>query len=907
MYSHGCHRDREPIVARPSTRATLSMALRGLRAAAMAVLLVSLAACSVFSDSHESPGAAAVLRSNLSVASAALAAGQPAVAHKLYLTLAERFNDAPEPVLGLGYVALQANDLDAAHDYFLNAAELAYETPSIRAEALLGAGRIALAQGDTPRAREYLGEARDLEQGKPSAMWIENGLAVAAVLDKDYETAEAHYTEALKRSSGHPQIVANLVRMLIATGRVEDAAQLYGERNPTYWEEHDERALPLLIEEARAHQSMHRLNPDLLLHWSSFESLRLPPRDGAVTAGSIELVGVLGLALRLADESALIMSSAAKAPYAAPVPAALPSTSSGLPPAYPLQLPSAATLMKGDIEEPMFEADEDESLPLSGFAIVVGQSRQWQLDGEAQAVATAAPEVADVQLLSPNVLYVIGKSVGRTSVAVLSADGSVWKQDVSVVLNLEPLHALLAREPDLSGVRARSIPRGVALTGEVDSSVADRAFRLAAASLPEGTWIENDMSVAPQDLEPLRELLAYESDMQEIHVRKVARGIALTGIVGSIATAERASRLATASMPEAMLVENNLRVEPDPEPLRALLAEEPEFRDVSVQRLARGVALAGEVDSAATADRMLRLAAASLPEETLIENNVRITGPQQVNLEVQIAEVQRSIAEDLGLNWEVFGSSRDPLGFGFRIGRASGTGPVPPERLGGGVLNAFPESIPSTVVDGLVSPSFILQRAWDNIGVTGVVDALAKAGMANVLARPNVTAISGETASFFSGGEYPLPTGYKDGTVTYSYRKYGVLLDFIPTIIDSGRIELKVRPEVSEPSRDNSIQITTGVNIPVINVRRAETTIEVADGESIVIAGLFRSATNDVQSGVPLLKDLPLIGGLFGHNSTRSDELELIVTVTARLVQSGPAPDATGLVTAPSRTSNYYY
>ena len=899
MYSHGCHRDREPIVARPSTRATLSVALRGLRAAAMAVLLVSLAACSVFSDSHESPGSAAMLRSNSSVASAALAAGQPAVAHKLYLSLAERFDDAPEPVLGLGYVALQANDLDAANDYFLNAAELAYETPAIRAEALLGAGRIALAQGDTPRAREYLGEARDLEQGAPSAMWIENGLAVAAALDKDYETAEAHYTEALKRSTGHPQIVANLVRMLIASGRVEEAAQRYDERNPSYWEEHDERALPLLIEEARAQQSLQRLNPDLLLHWSSFESLPLPPRDGARAAGPIELAGVLGLALRLADESSLVMSLAAEAPHAAsiPTPAALPSAPSGLPPAYPLQLPSAATLMKGDIEEPMFEADEDESLPPSDFAVVLGQSRQWHLDGEAQAVATAAPEVADVQLLSPNVLYVIGKSVGRTSVAVLSDDGSVWMQDVSVVLDLEPLHALLAREPDLSDVRARSISRGVALTGEVDSSVADRALRLATASLPEGTWIENDMTVAPQDLEPLRELLAYESDMQEVHVRKVARGIALTGIVGSIATAERASRLAVASMPETMLVENNLRVEPDPEPLRALLAEEPEFRDVSVQRLARGVALAGEVDSAATADRVLRLAAASLPEETLIENNVRITGPQQVNLEVQIAEVQRSIAEDLGINWEVFGHSSDGDSVGgFRVGRDTTA------RDGQG-RNIF--SV--TSVDGVPSPTLGLQKIWDELSITGLVDALSQAGMANVLARPNVTAISGETASFFSGGEYPLPTGYKDGAVTYTYRKYGVLLDFIPTIIDNGRIELKVRPEVSEPSRDNSIQIITGVNIPVINVRRAETTIEVADGESIVIAGLFRSASNDVQSGVPVLKDLPVFGGLFGHSSTRSDEIELIVTVTARLVQSGPAPDSTSVATAPSRANNYYY
>ena len=116
-----------------------------------------------------------------------------------------------------------------------------------------------------------------------------------------------------------------------------------------------------------------------------------------------------------------------------------------------------------------------------------------------------------------------------------------------------------------------------------------------------------------------------------------------------------------------------------------------------------------------------------------------------------------------------------------------------------------------------------------------------------------------------------------------------------------------MRPEVSEPSRDNAIQITTGVNIPVINVRRAETTVEVADGESVVIAGLFRSATDDFQSGVPLLKDLPVLGSLFGHSQTRSNELELIVTVTARLVQSGPAPEATSVVTAPGRTKDYYY
>ena len=179
--------------------------------------------------------------------------------------------------------------------------------------------------------------------------------------------------------------------------------------------------------------------------------------------------------------------------------------------------------------------------------------------------------------------------------------------------------------------------------------------------------------------------------------------------------------------------------------------------------------------------------------------------------------------------------------------------------------------------------------------------------LANVLARPNVTANSGETASFFSGGEFPLPSGFKDGVIVFEYKKYGVVLDFVPTIVDDGRVELTVRPEVSEPSQDNSVQVAGGVTVPVINVRRAETTVEMGDGESIVIAGLFSSASNEVQSGVPVLKDLPLLGAMFGHTSTRADELELIVTVTARLVQAGPAPGEAVTAGSGQANNSYYY
>ena len=897
MHSQVYHRDRRPIARRLSLRAGLSSALRGVRAAAAAVAVMSLAACSFFSSPYDSPSTAAVLQSNLSVAAAALAAGQPAVARRIYLSLADRFDDAPEPVLGLAYVALQDDDLEVAESIFLKAAELAEDAPATRAEALLGAGRTALARGDTGTARRYLEEARTLAREGASSIWIENGLAVAAVLESDFTTAEAHYTRALRQSSGHPRIAANMVRMLIASGRVEEAARLYERHDPSYWEEHDGRALPLLIEEAADTQSsLRRLKGDLLLRWSFFEAvpLPLPPGAHAGVAEPLRLAGTLGLALRLVDESALVAPWASESQSARGTPVALSSTTSAPRPADPPSRPDAEGPPESEISWPTGGMDAD--APPEGFVVVLGQSQQWQLEGDAQAVATAAPGIADVQLLSPDVLYVIGRQVGRTSVVVLGEDGSVWKEEVSVVLDLAPLRALLGQDPELRDVRARRVPRGVALAGEVDSpATAGRALRLAVASFPEGTLVESDMRVTP-DLEPLRALFDDEPDMQDISVRKVARGIALTGTVGSVTTAERALQLAAATLPEETLVASNLRVEIDPEPLRTLLAGQPDMRDVRVEALARGVALAGEVGSAAAADRALRLAAASLPEGALIENNVSIVGPQQVNLEVQIAEVQRSVAEDLGFNWEVFGTDDSNLGYGFQIGRDAT------------VLGDDGESILEVIdVDGVHSPILGVTRLWEDLSITGVVDALARAGMANVLARPNVTAISGETASFFSGGEYPLPTGYDDGAVTYSYRKYGILLDFIPTIIDENRIELTVRPEVSEPSRDNAIQIRTGINIPVINVRRAETTVEVADGESVVIAGLFRSATDDIQSGVPILKDMPVLGALFGHSQIRSNELELIVTVTARLVQSGPAPEAASVATAPGRARDYYY
>ncbi len=328
----------------------------------------------------------------------------------------------------------------------------------------------------------------------------------------------------------------------------------------------------------------------------------------------------------------------------------------------------------------------------------------------------------------------------------------------------------------------------------------------------------------------------------------------------------------------------------DVEPLRSALSGDPGLRDVQARQWRQGVELSGVVATTEAADRALELAKAALPAKAAVINRISVSSSQQVNLEVQIAEVQRSVSESLGINWEAFSSRGDGL-FGFRVGR---------------LIPGYPFVAPS-LPEGQAATLFGGAYVSGSTSVVGLIDALASAGLATVLARPNITAISGETASFFSGGEYPLPSGIRDGQITFHYKKYGVLLDFVPTVIDSRRIALTVRPEVSQRVGTDSLRILDA-EIPVIDVRRAETTIEVGNGESIVIAGLYRNQSDSTEAGVPALKDIPTLGPLFGTRTARSNSTELIVVVTARLIGSSQTRAEDGEKrTSGRRVQGYHY
>jgi pilus assembly protein CpaC len=157
-----------------------------------------------------------------------------------------------------------------------------------------------------------------------------------------------------------------------------------------------------------------------------------------------------------------------------------------------------------------------------------------------------------------------------------------------------------------------------------------------------------------------------------------------------------------------------------------------------------------------------------------------------------------------------------------------------------------------------------------------------------VLAEPNLTVMSGQAASFQVGGEYPIPVSQQNNQVTVSYKNFGVMLTFVPTVFSDGRINLHVRPEVSEISRQNSINLGTAgtvLTVPSLTVRRAETTVELGSGQSFAIAGLLQNSTLDSGDGVPGLQDTPLLGALFRKSGFDKTEKELVIVITPYVVR----------------------
>lgn len=301
-------------------------------------------------------------------------------------------------------------------------------------------------------------------------------------------------------------------------------------------------------------------------------------------------------------------------------------------------------------------------------------------------------------------------------------------------------------------------------------------------------------------------------------------------------------------------------VSPDSQGLKRKLAELMPAEAIGVSISNDSVVLDGRISSAAAAERASSIAETYAPKKVI--NMMSLGSPQQVLLEVRFSEMSRGTVKQLGIN-------------NVQWGNSSSAGQVFSPGVDGS--NTFSASI--------LLPTLSFR-----------IDALEQQGLVRTLAQPNLTALSGETASFLAGGEFPVPTSVsQNGQVAFEFKQFGVSIAFTPTILEDGLINLSVAPEVSSLDPAAGVQLQ-GISIPGLKVRRAKTMLELRDGESMAIAGLISSDFTDTVSAVPLLGKIPIIGLLFRSANFTRNETELVITVTPRIVR----PMAPGAIALPT-------
>ncbi|MEO1045634.1 MAG: type II and III secretion system protein family protein [Pseudomonadota bacterium] len=285
-------------------------------------------------------------------------------------------------------------------------------------------------------------------------------------------------------------------------------------------------------------------------------------------------------------------------------------------------------------------------------------------------------------------------------------------------------------------------------------------------------------------------------------------------------------------------------------------------------------------DDAAEAERLVQ---AFVGEDTQVISRLKTATPLQVNLQVKIAEVSRSLVKNIGANIQTFDGTS-----GFQFGITNGRGAATQFTIGGlgtftGTTQATEGTSQVTSIGGGGTTLAGLGRLF-GVDVASALDLAETVGLVTTLSQPNLTALSGETAEFLAGGEFPIPIAQGLGNVAVQFRSFGVSLAYTPTVLENGRISLRVRPEVSELSASGAVTLN-GFTIPGLTIRSAETTVELGSGQSFMIAGLL---SNNVQNSVnkaPGLGDVPILGNLFKSNSFQRGETELVIVVTPYLVK----------------------
>lgn len=294
----------------------------------------------------------------------------------------------------------------------------------------------------------------------------------------------------------------------------------------------------------------------------------------------------------------------------------------------------------------------------------------------------------------------------------------------------------------------------------------------------------------------------------------------------------------------------------------------PEEKDVRVTATHDHITLSGTVSSTNTLSQVLALAEPYSPGKVV--NLLEVSGVHQVMLEVRVAEMSRSLLRRLGFNFSYLTSGGNNFGLLLLNKLASAPTESSPNALG--------------VSDRITG---IFRFMSSGTSWTIFVDALKEEGLLKVLAEPTLIALSGKTANFLAGGEFPVPVPQASGvstTITVEYKPFGVGLNFTPTVLSNKKINMLVAPEVSELDFSNAIRIG-GFEVPALTTRRVSTVIELADGQSFAIAGLLKDQLREIISKFPVLGDVPILGALFRSSSFQKNETELIIIVTPHLVK----------------------
>lgn len=325
---------------------------------------------------------------------------------------------------------------------------------------------------------------------------------------------------------------------------------------------------------------------------------------------------------------------------------------------------------------------------------------------------------------------------------------------------------------------------------------------------------------------------------------------------------------------DKVLANINVTVKRNLDPLRSDINKITSATNINIRGLNTGIVLDGEVTNQKEAQEIASLAQAFSGASEKVVNNLRIASQTQVNLRVRVAEIERSRSNQLGFNWNAnIGTGRELVN--LITGRNfTGTN---------GLFNRATGD----------PASLRFRFGQSDVDINGVIDALANENLISVLAEPNLTALSGETASFLAGGEFPIPisSSNSDGSnnIQVQFKEFGVRLSFIPTVINDTRINLKLSPEVSELSDVGAVNLGNGFQIPGLRVRRTETTVEVGSGQSFAVSGLLKASKKINYNGIPGLMNIPIIGALFGSKGFEEEKTDLVFIVTAYIVKPVPA------------------